>query len=176
MFDASHISDFAVCHLPQIHRPWLGHTLRPAAVTPAIETWRQHHSEGAAALTRMPRGAPFELSSLHQIKDMLAPWARTPVALIYITADHQPDYRSPVLPHLLGSLPDFCNVFSLRESLDAIPAIAWEVIKSLLHGGTACLLVHDLSQRLIPDTAENQDAGELRFQLFTPVPHEGADK
>ncbi|WP_264212373.1 hypothetical protein [Leisingera thetidis] len=171
----SGISDLAVCRVQDVHRPWADHPLQDAGGAPAIEAWRQHHAQGAGALTRMPQGQPFEPAFLQALQRSLAPLADTRVALIYITVGHQPEYRSPVLPHLLGPLPEFSSVFALRDSPEAIEPVVPALLRSLLQDGQACLLVRDRSRRLIAATAGNRPAGEVRFQIFTPVPRKGAD-
>lgn len=109
----------------------------------------------------------FDPSFLGQVRNALGMLAGRNVALLYVIAHHQPHYRSPILPHLLGALPRFSSVYSLRDSSGQISSSAQKLLNTVLQSGEACLLVHDLSRRLIPAKAPEISPGAVHYTLFT---------
>ena len=161
---------------------------RPVPPTPALAVWQAHHGgAGTPMALAADQGAalspaPLPGASLSALRDLLAPLAGLPVALVYVARGHQVQYRSPVLPRLLAALPPFAAVHALRAEVTETdcPAAARHLAAALVAGGLHCLLLDDHSRRLLPGPPANAaplpslapaDPGGLAFTLFAPLPH-----
>lgn len=174
MFDMFDPSTDGLCIQHGQHAPWDGQPLRPAPETPSLSTWRQHQGCGRDPVTLMPDDAPFDPAFLARITRALAPFQRQDVALLFVTAGHQPHYRSPVLPHLLSALPPFSNVIALRKTPHTWPTEATLMTDAIIAQGKACLVIRDQTQRLLPADAPLAASGSIHFALLTPAAAKGA--
>jgi hypothetical protein len=164
----------ARCHGTGIHLPWADQIADPIPLTNALTIWRSHHGVGGETRSYMKDDRPFEPAFLARLNVMLAPVQGHALAFIFVTVGHQPNYLSPVLPHLLSALPRFETVFALRNQTATFPASALKLVECLLKKGKTCLLLQDLSIRLLPEDAAADGAGEIRFSLITPNASKGA--
>ena len=164
----------AICHGSGLHLPWADHSATAVPLTNALTVWRHHHGAGGAPWSYMTDDQPFEPALLARLNATLAPFQGSPLALVFVTACHQPNYLSPVLPHLLSALPRFETVFALRDQRAAFSASAQKLAACLLNQGKTCLLLQDLSNRLLPQDVTAPHAGEIRFSLITPSAPKGA--
>lgn len=158
----------AICHGSGFHLPWADQSANPVPLTNALTVWQRHHGGGIAPQSYMTDDQPFEPTLLARLNATLAPFRGNPLALVFVTACHQPNYLSPVLPHLLSALPRFETVFALRDQRAAFSASARKLAACLLNQGKTCLLLQDLSNRLLPQDVPAPRAGEIRFSLITP--------